>query len=238
MYYINKIAKNQPQNAMLEQLPADWQAALAPHLDEPTLLRLQDFLQQERKTEQVFPPEEKTFAALHLTPVATVKALLLGQDPYHDEGQACGLAFSVPDNIPAPPSLRNILREYCQDLGFPMPRQNSLEKWARQGVLLLNTVLTVRAHQPGSHRGMGWEHFTDAVIKALARRNTSVVFLLWGKQAWQKKKLITSPQHIVLTAPHPSPLSAYRGFFGAKPFSQCNAELLKRQIDPIDWRLN
>jgi len=202
------------------------------------MLRLQDFLQQERRTAQIFPPEDKTFAALHLTPVATVKALLLGQDPYHDEGQACGLAFSVPDNIPAPPSLRNILREYCQDLGLPIPGQNSLDKWARQGVLLLNTVLTVRAHQPASHHGRGWEHFTDAVIKALSLRDTPVVFLLWGRQAGQKKNLIDCTRHVILTAPHPSPLSAYRGFFGAKPFSQCNAELRKRQIPPIDWRLN
>jgi len=222
---------------MLEQIPADWQTALQPHLSAEKIARLEDFLRQERAQQQVFPPAEKTFTALQLTPVAKVKALLLGQDPYHDDGQACGLAFSVPEGITAPPSLRNILQEYSQDLGLPKPQHASLSTWARQGVLLLNTVLSVRAHQAGSHQGKGWEHFTDAIIKALSQRSNAVVFLLWGKSAGQKEKLIDQSRHIILAAPHPSPLSAYRGFFGSRPFSRCNAELQKRHLELIDWRL-
>ncbi len=223
---------------MLTQLPADWQRALKPHLKKEIIRRLENFLKQERDRATVFPPEEKVFAALQLTPVAEVKAVLLGQDPYHDDGQACGLAFSVPEEIAAPPSLRNILKEYSQDLNLPQPEQATLKNWALQGVLLLNAVLTVRAHQPGSHQNRGWEHFTDAVITTLAERSTPVVFLLWGKNAQEKQKLIPPGRHLVLCAPHPSPLSAYRGFFGSRPFSRCNAELQKRQLKTIEWKLN
>lgn len=223
---------------MLEQIPADWQEILQPYLLSDKIAQLEDFLQSERAQQQVFPPAEKTFAALQLTPVAKVKALLLGQDPYHNANQACGLAFSVPEGTAAPPSLRNILQEYSQDLGFPKPDHASLNNWAQQGVLLLNAVLSVRAHQAGSHQGKGWEHFTDAIIKALSQRSRPVVFLLWGKSAGQKERLVDQRRHIILTAPHPSPLSAYRGFFGARPFSRCNAELRKRQLEPIDWQLS
>jgi uracil-DNA glycosylase len=177
------------------------------------------------------------FAAFRLTPFQQVKVLLLGQDPYHEPGQACGLAFSVPDGTPQPPSLRNILKEYCSDLQLAPPESPSLEPWARQGVLLLNAVLTVRCGQANSHQNQGWEIFTDAVICALSKRNAPLVFLLWGKAAASKKTLIDQSRHAILESPHPSPLSAYRGFFGSKPFSRTNAELLKRKQNQVNWKL-
>jgi len=218
-------------------LPDDWQAALKPRYNLSLLQRLDAFLAQERTAGAVFPSEENVFAALTATPYEQVKAVLLGQDPYHDDGQACGLAFSVPEGIPAPPSLRNILREYSADLGYPAPSQPSLLPWANHGVLLLNTVLTVRAHQAGSHRNHGWEQFTDAVIGALSARSRPVVFLLWGNPAREKLRLIDQERHLVLLGVHPSPLSAYRGFFGSRPFSRANELLQKKGIPPIDWRL-
>ena len=218
-------------------LPGDWQAALKPRYDLSLLQRLDDFLAQERTAGAVFPSEENVFAALAATPYEQVKAVLLGQDPYHDDGQACGLAFSVPEGVPAPPSLRNILREYSADLGYPAPSQPSLLPWANHGVLLLNTVLTVRAHQAGSHRNHGWEQFTDAVIGALSARSRPVVCLLWGNPAREKLRLIDQERHLVLLGVHPSPLSAYRGFFGSRPFSRANELLQKKGIPPIDWLL-
>ena len=220
-----------------ELLPGDWQAALKPRYNLSLLQRLDVFLAQERAIAQVFPQPENIFAALAATPYEQVKAVLLGQDPYHDDGQACGLAFSVPTGVPAPPSLRNILREYCDDLGYPAPSEASLLPWARQGVLLLNTVLTVRAHQAGSHRNHGWEQFTDAVIGALSARERPVAFLLWGNPAREKLRLIDQERHPVLLGVHPSPLSAYRGFFGSRPFSRVNELLQKRGQSPIDWKL-
>jgi len=218
-------------------LPDDWQAALKPRYNLSLLQRLDAFLAQERTAGAVFPSEENVFAALTATPYEQVKAVLLGQDPYHDDGQACGLAFSVPEGIPAPPSLRNILREYSADLGYPAPSQPSLLPWASHGVLLLNTVLTVRAHQAGSHRNHGWEQFTDAVIGALSARSRPVVFLLWGNPAREKLRLIDQERHLVLLGVHPSPLSAYRGFFGSRPFSHANELLQQKGLPPIDWRL-
>jgi len=218
-------------------LPDDWQAALKPRYNLSLLQRLDAFLAQERTAGAVFPSEENVFAALTATPYEQVKAVLLGQDPYHDDGQACGLAFSVPEGIPAPPSLRNILREYSADLGYPAPSQPSLLPWASHGVLLLNTVLTVRAHQAGSHRNHGWEQFTDAVIGALSARSRPVVFLLWGNPAREKLRLIDQERHLVLLGVHPSPLSAYRGFFGSRPFSRANELLQQKGLPPIDWRL-
>ena len=218
-------------------LPDDWQAALKPRYNLSLLQRLDAFLAQERTAGAVFPSEENVFAALTATPYEQVKAVLLGQDPYHDDGQACGLAFSVPEGIPAPPSLRNILREYSADLGYPAPSQPSLLPWANHGVLLLNTVLTVRAHQAGSHRNHGWEQFTDAVIGALSARSRPVVFLLWGNPAREKLRLIDQERHLVLLGVHPSPLSAYRGFFGSRPFSRANELLQQKGLPPIDWRL-
>ncbi|NCC94727.1 MAG: uracil-DNA glycosylase, partial [Opitutae bacterium] len=174
---------------------------------------------------QVFPPERRIFHALQLTPPAAVRAVLLGQDPYHDDGQAEGLAFSVPAGVKFPPSLRNIFKEYAADLGRPVPESGSLRDWAENGVLLLNSVLSVRAHEAGSHRKFGWESFTDAVIRSLNRKQERIVFLLWGNFALAKRPLIDETRHTVLANVHPSPLSAHRGFFGSRPFSQAELAL-------------
>lgn len=222
----------------LPELPDDWKQALEPFYDFSGLAAIDDFLEAERGRAQIFPPAELTFAALEATPFEQVKVLLLGQDPYHDDGQACGLAFSVGDEVPAPPSLKNILKEYSSDLALPMPVTHSLRTWAGRGVLLLNTVLTVRAHQAGAHQGKGWEIFTDAVIRALNARKTPLVFILWGNPAQKKQPLITSPQHAVIASPHPSPLSAYRGFFGSRPFSAASLLLEQRGCQPVDWKLD
>ncbi|MDD3695071.1 MAG: uracil-DNA glycosylase [Lentisphaeria bacterium] len=218
-------------------LPADWQAALLPELDASSWLALSAFLRREYAAQQVYPPVEQLFRAFELTPYAEVKALVLGQDPYHQPGQACGLAFSVPADCKRPPSLRNILKEYAQDLGLPEPNTASLLPWAKNGVLLLNAVLSVRRDQPNSHQNQGWEQFSDAVIRALNKRETGLAFLLWGKNAGQKSGLIDAQKHALIQAPHPSPLSAYRGFFGSKPFSNCNLELQKRNLPLVDWKL-
>jgi len=223
--------------SLFQQLPEDWQQALTPFVPVGLFAELEAFLERERLSSTVFPPPEKMFAAFRLTPFQQVKVLLLGQDPYHEPGQACGLAFSVPDGTPHPPSLRNILKEYSSDLQLPPPESPSLEPWARQGVLLLNAVLTVRCGEANSHQNQGWETFTDAVICALSKRKAPLVFLLWGKAAASKKTLIDQSRHAVLESPHPSPLSAYRGFFGSKPFSRTNAELLKRKQTQVNWKL-
>ncbi|MFA6930848.1 MAG: uracil-DNA glycosylase [Lentisphaeria bacterium] len=223
--------------SLFAQLPSDWQQVLLPLINPQLFSQLEELLAREEKNKPIFPPVGKIFAAFQCTPFQSVKALLLGQDPYHEPGQACGLAFSVPNNVPPPPSLRNILKEYCSDLALPLPSSTSLEPWARQGVLLLNSVLTVRCGEANSHQNQGWETFTDAVINALAKREKPLVFLLWGKSAANKKKGLDCTRHIILESPHPSPLSAYRGFFGSCPFSKTNTELLKKKIAPIDWKL-
>ena len=220
----------------LPPIPDDWRQALGPYYDFARLEALDGFLADEAAGHEVFPPASLTFAALQATPFADVKALILGQDPYHDDGQACGLAFSVVRGTPPPPSLRNILKEYSDDLGLPPPVPD-LRPWATHGVLLLNTVLTVRAHAAASHQAHGWEDFTDAVIRALNDREQPVAFILWGNPAKRKLPLITRRHHAVLTGVHPSPLSAYRGFFGSRPFSSANMMLLQRGADPVDWRL-
>ena len=194
-------------------------------------------MSREYRTHRVYPPAEDIFNAFHLTPLEQVKAVILGQDPYHGEGQAQGLCFSVRPGIEIPPSLVNIYRELEEDLGCYIPNNGCLEKWARQGVLLLNTVLTVRAHQANSHREIGWEEFTDAAIRVLADQDRPMVFILWGRPAQMKKAMIHNPAHLVLEAPHPSPLSAFRGFFGSRPFSRTNEYLVKNGLEPIDWQI-
>lgn len=218
-------------------LKNDWQSVLSEEFTKPYYLTLRHFLIQEYKNQQIFPPMHDIFNALHYTPLGSVKVLLLGQDPYHDVNQAHGLSFSVLPGQKIPPSLQNIFKELQDDLGCTIPNHGYLKKWADQGVLLLNTVLTVRAHQPYSHQGKGWENFTDAVIKAINDQDRPLVIFLWGKPAQTKKKLLTNPAHLILEAPHPSPLSAYRGFLGSKPFSKANRYLMDHGIEPIDWTL-
>lgn len=193
---------------------------------------------EEYRTRKVFPPGQDIFRAFDLTPLENVKVVILGQDPYHGEGQANGLCFSVHKGIQIPPSLVNIFKEMHDDIGCAIPNNGDLTKWAEQGVLLLNTILTVRAHEAFSHRGFGWENFTDAAIRVLAEEDRPLVFILWGGAARAKKKLIHNPKHYILEAPHPSPLSAYHGFFGSKPFSRTNAYLEKAGLAPIDWAID
>jgi len=219
----------------LPPIPESWRAVLADAVAAPSFQRLQAFLEEERAAHQVFPPEPEVFSALALTPFDRVRVVVVGQDPYHDDGQAHGLAFSVRPGVPLPPSLRNIFKERQADVGCPIPQSGSLVGWARQGVLLLNTVLTVRAHAPGSHRRRGWEEFTDAVIRAVSGRPEPAVFVLWGAPAQAKRALVDEGRHAVVTGAHPSPLSARRGFFGSAPFSRINAALSARGQPAIDW---
>ena len=214
----------------------DWDDVLRDEIESDRFKALQQALAQEYATHTVYPSMVNLYSALRYTPYHAVKAVILGQDPYHEPGQAHGLAFSVQKGVPVPPSLQNIYKEMHEDIGFTIPRHGCLIPWAEQGVLLLNTVLTVRAGQAGSHRGMGWESFTDAVIRRVNERETPVVFLLWGANARQKKPLITNPRHLVLTAAHPSPLSAYNGFFGCRHFSQATRFLNQQGMD-IDWTI-
>lgn len=219
-------------------LPASWEHVLAGELEQQYFKKLARFVEDERKAHQVFPAEEDVFAAFKFTPYESVRVLLLGQDPYHDDGQAHGLCFSVRPGITPPPSLANMYKEAVSDLpGFKIPRHGCLTTWATQGVLLLNTVLTVRAHTPNSHKNQGWESFTDAVIKKVNDRPDGVVFVLWGGHAQKKAKLIDAKRHTVIKTAHPSPLSARNGFFGSKPFSTINSALRARGADEIDWRL-
>lgn len=213
-----------------------WVEALAPELDQPYFLELLDFVERERAEHPVFPPREQVFSAYSLTPLSNVKVLILGQDPYHDDGQAHGLSFSVGPTVAIPPSLRNIYKELKSDCGIAPPKHGHLVQWAEQGVMLLNAVLTVRAHQPNSHQGRGWERFTDATIAAVSRQREHVVFVLWGKPAQKKKRLIDARKHTILEANHPSPLSARKGFFGSRPFSAANAALREHGQGEIDWR--
>ncbi|MBQ9930815.1 MAG: uracil-DNA glycosylase, partial [Firmicutes bacterium] len=199
--------------------------------------KLRQFLIGEYRTRRIYPPADDIFNAFHFTPLSKVKVLLLGQDPYHNENQAIGASFAVPANQEIPPSLVNIYKELQDDLGCYVPNHGYLKKWADQGVLLLNTVLTVRAHQANSHQGLGWEIFTDAVIEAVNALDRPVVYFLWGRPAQTKKSMLNNPKHLILTAPHPSPLSAYRGFFGCRHFSQANAFLEANGVEPIDWQI-
>lgn len=222
---------------LADGLPEDWKQVLHDAIHAPSFKALETFVREERREHTVFPSEEDLFSAFRLTPYADVRVLLLGQDPYHGPGQAHGLAFSVQPGVPPPPSLVNMFKELQSDVGAPKPRDGSLIPWAKQGVLLLNTVLTVRQATPNSHAKHGWEHFTDAVIRAVSAKQDPVVFLLWGKPAQKKTALIDSKRHIVLEGVHPSPLSASKGFFGSKPFSTTNAALEKHGQHPIDWAL-
>ena len=215
----------------------DWLTALGGEFHKPYYRQLFEFVKNEYDTTVVFPPADDIFNAFHLTPLKDVKVVILGQDPYHNNGQAHGLSFSVQKGVDIPPSLVNIYKELHDDLGCTIPNHGCLTKWAEQGVLMLNTVLTVRAHQANSHRGIGWEEFTDAAILALNSQDRPIVFILWGAPAQRKKRMLTNPKHLILEAPHPSPLAAYRGFFGSKPFSQTNAFLEKNGIEPIDWQI-
>jgi uracil-DNA glycosylase len=215
----------------------DWVPALEPEFRKPYYRKLYEFVRQEYNTTQVFPPSEDIFNAFHLTPLSEVKVVIIGQDPYHEPGQAHGLCFSVKPGVDIPPSLVNIYKELQDDCGCYIPDNGYLEKWARQGVLMLNTVLTVRAHRANSHQGQGWEEFTNAAIRALNEQDRPIVFILWGRPAQMKKSMLNNPHHLILEAPHPSPLSAYRGFFGSKPFSKTNAFLRENGIEPIDWQI-
>ena len=215
----------------------DWQQPLEVEFKKPYYKDLYKKVLEEYRSRQIFPNPDDIFNAFHLTPLKDVKVVILGQDPYHNDGQAHGLCFSVKPDVEVPPSLVNIYKELQDDLGCRIPNNGYLVKWAKQGVLMLNTVLTVRAHQANSHRGIGWEQFTDAVIRAVDAQDRPIVFLLWGRPAQMKKSMLHNPKHLILEAPHPSPLSAYRGFFGCKHFSQTNAFLEKNGLAPIAWQI-
>lgn len=216
----------------------DWEEKLKPEYKKEYYKKLYQRVNEEYASgRQIFPPADDIFNAFHLTPLHDVKCVIIGQDPYHNDGQAHGLCFSVKPDVEIPPSLVNIYKELEDDLGCKIPNNGYLIKWAKQGVLMLNSVLTVRAHQANSHQGIGWEQFTDAVIDILNKENRPIVFLLWGKPAQNKAAKLNNPNHLILKAPHPSPLSAYRGFFGCKHFSQTNAFLEKHGLAPIDWQI-
>ena len=218
-------------------LENDWAEAVGEEFKKPYYASLYKFVKEEYSTKVIYPPADDIFNAMHLTPLSQVKVLILGQDPYHNAGQAHGLCFSVRPDVDIPPSLVNIYKELQDDLGCVIPNNGYLVKWAKQGVLMLNTVLTVRAHQAFSHQGQGWEQFTDAIIEAVNAQDRPIVYLLWGKPAQSKIPMLTNPKHLILKAPHPSPLSAYRGFFGCRHFSQTNEFLKKNNIEPIDWQI-
>ncbi len=218
-------------------LAGEWLEALKEEFGKDYYKNLFQKVNEEYKTQLIFPPADDIFNAFHFTPLNQVKVVILGQDPYHNDGQAHGLCFSVKKGVGIPPSLVNIYKELHDDLGCYLPNNGYLEKWARQGVLLLNTVLTVRAHQANSHRNLGWEKFTDAAIQVLDVQEQPMVFILWGRPAQMKKKMLHNPRHLILEAPHPSPLSASRGFFGSRPFSQTNAFLEENGLTPIDWQI-
>jgi uracil-DNA glycosylase len=216
----------------------DWLNAISGEFKKPYYRDLYNFVKNEYNTAVIYPPADDIFNAFNFTPLSQVKVLILGQDPYHEQNQAHGLSFSVPENQKdIPPSLQNIYKELQSDCGCYIPNNGYLKKWAKQGVLLLNTVLTVRAHQANSHQGKGWEQFTDAVIQAVNAQDRPIVYMLWGNPAQRKIPMLTNPKHLVLKAPHPSPLSAYRGFFGCKHFSKANEFLEKNGLTPIDWQI-
>ena len=215
----------------------DWYEALKDEFKKDYYKNLFQTVNQEYHTRLIFPPANDIFNAFHLTPLKDVKVVILGQDPYHNNGQAHGLCFSVKKGVEVPPSLVNIYQELHDDLGSEIPNHGCLTKWAEQGVLMLNTVLTVRAHQANSHRGIGWEEFTDAAIKVLNAQDRPIVFILWGSPAQRKKVMLNNPKHLILTAPHPSPLSAHRGFMGCRHFSKANEFLIANGQKPIDWQI-
>lgn len=212
-----------------------WKNILKEEFDKPYFKELTDFVRGEYKSKNIYPPASKIFSAFNETSFNNVKVVILGQDPYHGAGQANGLSFSVSEGIRTPPSLQNIYKEMKSDLGKEIPESGNLEKWAKQGVLLLNATLTVEAGKPGSHQHKGWETFTDSVVKLLNDKKTHLVFILWGSYAQKKGEQIDRNKHLVLEAPHPSPFSADRGFFGSRPFSQTNAYLVMNDIEPIEW---
>lgn len=220
----------------LPPIPGGW-PALGAERDRDYFRELESFLDRERREATVYPPRDRVFRALELTPRPAVRVVLIGQDPYHGRGQAHGLAFSVPAGVPKPPSLRNLLQELHDDTGVPIPEAGDLTAWAGRGVLLLNAVLTVRNGEPGSHAGAGWERFTDAVIRAVSDGAEPVVFLLLGSRARAKAAGVDRARHAVVEAPHPSPLSAWRGFFGSRVFSRASEELASQGREPVDWRL-
>jgi uracil-DNA glycosylase len=219
------------------QLPGDWSSVLCSEVEKPYFHNLEEFVTNERKTPSVFPPEEDVFTALKLTPYAKVSVLLLGQDPYHDDNQAHGLCFSVHPGVATPPSLINMFKELHEDLGCAIPNNGYLVPWAEQGVLMLNAVLTVRAHLPNSHKGKGWETFTDAIIAQVNQKTTPVVFVLWGGYAQKKAALIDASRHTIIQSAHPSPLSARNGFFGSRPYSKINTALAQAGKPPIQWQI-
>ncbi len=218
-------------------LQNDWAEAVGEEFKKPYYASLYKFVKEEYGARTIYPPADDIFNAMHLTPLSQVKVLILGQDPYHNKGQAHGLCFSVRPEVEIPPSLVNIYKELQDDLGCTIPNNGYLVKWAKQGVLMLNTVLTVRAHQAFSHQGQGWEQFTDAIIHAVNEQERPVVYMLWGKPAQSKIPMLNNPKHLILKAPHPSPLSAYRGFFGCRHFSQANDFLKANGAEPIDWQI-
>ena len=220
---------------MAVNIESSWLSVLAPEFEQSYMSSLRNFLQAEQQKSVTFPPNNLIFNAFNLTPFHDVKVVILGQGPYHGIGQAHGLCFSVPDGVAFPPSLRNIFQEISEDLGVPVPPSGNLERWAKQGVFLLNTTLTVRAHTPLSHQNQGWERFTDVVIQKLSDEREHLVFMLWGSHAQSKERLIDTSKHLVLKAVHPSPLSAHRGFFGCKHFSKCNEYLRENGVAAVVW---
>ena len=218
-------------------ITGDWHDALKDEFKKPYYRELYEKVNQEYRSRKIFPASKDIFNAFHLTPLERVKVVILGQDPYHGDGQAHGLCFSVQKGVAPPPSLVNIYKELRDDLGFEIPSHGCLTEWANQGVLLLNTVLTVRAHAALSHHGIGWEHFTDSVIQVLNKQDRPIVFLLWGAPASKKATMLNNPKHLILKAPHPSPLAAHRGFFGCKHFSKTNEFLSRHEVEPISWGL-
>lgn len=217
------------------KIAADWKEILQPEFDKPYFEELVEFVREEYRTREIFPRAGNIFRAFDKCPLDRLKVVIIGQDPYHGPGQANGLCFSVNDEVPFPPSLQNIFKEVCEDVGAPRPRSGNLDRWAEQGVLLLNAVLTVRAHEAASHAGRGWERFTDAVVRAIAERKSEVVYLLWGSYAQRKGAIADPARNCILKAVHPSPLSAYRGFLGCRHFSQSNAYLRSVGKEEIVW---
>ena len=222
---------------LFSSIPASWKTALSEEFDKPYFHKLDTFLVDERQTQTIFPSELDVFSAFELTPYQNVNILLLGQDPYHDHNQAHGLCFSVKPGIKIPPSLANIYKELRDDVGFNIPKHGYLDSWAKQGILMLNAVLTVRAHTPNSHKNQGWETFTDAVISKVNQKSEPVIFVLWGAYAQKKLPLIDTSRHIVIQSVHPSPLSARNGFFGSKPFSTINSALNQQGKPEINWQI-